>query len=212
MFAAVCLVGLCRGSAALAEAEDTSASSYDDCTRIELDLEAAAGALTDEEKIALMDREFYESLARFDRCQASFSSDDGGGSDGGGSDGGGSDGGGSDGGQGGGVQSVPSASVSGTDPEKASEEEPKEGREPGTPAVQPATAEHSSTPRDNGKTPDDIPPANNDDIIARGLREVAENEKNPEEREKLWNEYRKYKNLPVKEAPSEERPAPKQSR
>jgi hypothetical protein len=41
--------------------------------------------------------------------------------------------------------------------------------------------------------PPDIPDAHDDDIVARQLREAAENEKDPALREKLWEEYRKYK-------------------
>ncbi len=41
--------------------------------------------------------------------------------------------------------------------------------------------------------PDDIPDARDDDIIARQLREAAMQEQDPELREKLWEEYRKYK-------------------
>jgi hypothetical protein len=47
-----------------------------------------------------------------------------------------------------------------------------------------------------GKTapPPDIPDGKDDDIVARQLREAAENEQDPQLREKLWEEYRKYKN------------------
>ena len=50
--------------------------------------------------------------------------------------------------------------------------------------------------RQAGKTsmPADIPDGKDDDIVARQLREAAENEQDPELREKLWEEYRKYKN------------------
>lgn len=41
--------------------------------------------------------------------------------------------------------------------------------------------------------PPDIPDGKDDDIVARQLREAAENEQDPELREKLWDEYRKYK-------------------
>ena len=41
--------------------------------------------------------------------------------------------------------------------------------------------------------PDDIPDAKDDDIIARQLREAAMQEEDPELKEKLWDEYRKYK-------------------
>ena len=42
--------------------------------------------------------------------------------------------------------------------------------------------------------PDDIPDAKDDDIIARQLREAAMQEDDPQLKEKLWEEYRKYKN------------------
>ena len=41
--------------------------------------------------------------------------------------------------------------------------------------------------------PDDIPDAKDDDIIARQLREAAMQEEDPVLKEKLWEEYRKYK-------------------
>jgi len=43
--------------------------------------------------------------------------------------------------------------------------------------------------------PDDIPAAKDDDIIARQLREAAQQETDPELKEKLWDEYRKYKGI-----------------
>jgi hypothetical protein len=48
-----------------------------------------------------------------------------------------------------------------------------------------------------GKKPDDIPDADNDDVIASQIRLAAEIEQDPVKKEKLWNEYRKYKGLPV---------------
>ncbi|MDP6374586.1 MAG: hypothetical protein QF921_17565 [Pseudomonadales bacterium] len=44
-----------------------------------------------------------------------------------------------------------------------------------------------------GPVPDDIPDARDDDIIARQLREAAMQETDPELKEKLWEEYRRYK-------------------
>ena len=49
----------------------------------------------------------------------------------------------------------------------------------------------------NGVRPEDIPVADNDDAIAAQIRLAAEIEKDPVKKEKLWNEYRKYKGLPV---------------
>jgi hypothetical protein len=50
-----------------------------------------------------------------------------------------------------------------------------------------------------GPVPQDIPSADGDDVVARQLREAAMREIDPVLREKLWNEYRRYKGLPVKE-------------
>lgn len=41
--------------------------------------------------------------------------------------------------------------------------------------------------------PPDIPSGDDDDVVARQIREAAMNEDDPELREKLWEEYRKYK-------------------
>jgi hypothetical protein len=43
--------------------------------------------------------------------------------------------------------------------------------------------------------PEDIPSGESDDIIARQIREAAISEKNPKLKEKLWEEYRKYKGV-----------------
>ena len=51
----------------------------------------------------------------------------------------------------------------------------------------------------NGVKPKDIPSAdNNDDAIAAQIRLAAEIEKDPVKKQKLWNEYRKYKGQSVK--------------
>ena len=55
---------------------------------------------------------------------------------------------------------------------------------------------NSSGAMKNGKIPEDIPDAKNDDALAAQIRYAAENEKDPEKRKQLWNEYRKYKGLP----------------
>lgn len=43
--------------------------------------------------------------------------------------------------------------------------------------------------------PADIPSGNDDDVVARQLREAAMREPDPAVREKLWDEYRKYKGI-----------------
>ncbi len=51
----------------------------------------------------------------------------------------------------------------------------------------------------NGKLPEDIPNDNNDDVLAQQIKNAALNEKDPEKQKKIWNEYRKYKNLPLED-------------
>lgn len=66
---------------------------------------------------------------------------------------------------------------------------------------QTAKAEHaanSTIDRDGNaspSTPADIPSGADDDVVARQLREAAEAETDPVVKEKLWDEYRKYKNI-----------------
>jgi hypothetical protein len=45
------------------------------------------------------------------------------------------------------------------------------------------------------RTPDDIEVMIDDDIVAKQLREAALAEEDPELRERLWEEYRKYKGM-----------------
>jgi hypothetical protein len=50
-----------------------------------------------------------------------------------------------------------------------------------------------TTPGSPPPDPDDIPDGQDDDIVARQLREAATSEQDPELKEKLWDEYKKYK-------------------
>jgi hypothetical protein len=43
--------------------------------------------------------------------------------------------------------------------------------------------------------PEDIPDGRNDDVVARQIREAAMKEPDPELRERLWDEYRRYTGL-----------------
>ena len=51
----------------------------------------------------------------------------------------------------------------------------------------------------NGKTPDDIPDADNDSVFEAQIRAAAMAETDPDTKKNLWNEYRRYKGLPEKE-------------
>ena len=53
--------------------------------------------------------------------------------------------------------------------------------------------EGNTPARSHSRVPPDLADAKGDDIIARQLREAAMKEDDPELREKLWDEYRKYK-------------------
>ena len=50
--------------------------------------------------------------------------------------------------------------------------------------------DHSNTA---AVVPEDIPTGDDDDVVARQIREAAMREKDPELQERLWEEYRKYK-------------------
>lgn len=88
---------------------------------------------------------------------------------------------GSSGGETGGSEGVPGAEQGGSDT-------------PGGPIGMPRASSSPPPPvASAGDIPDDIPDAKDDDIIARQLREAAMNETDPELKEKLWDEYRRYK-------------------
>ena len=57
----------------------------------------------------------------------------------------------------------------------------------------PAPANRPAPPMPQGEAPEDIADAQDDDIVARQLREAALAEPDPVLREKLWEEYRRYK-------------------
>ena len=51
----------------------------------------------------------------------------------------------------------------------------------------------------NGKTPDDIPDADNDSVFEAQIRAAAMAETDSDTKKNLWNEYRRYKGLPEQE-------------
>jgi len=51
----------------------------------------------------------------------------------------------------------------------------------------------------NGRIPEDIPFDDNDDVLAQQIKNAALKERDPEKQKKIWNEYRKYKNLPIED-------------
>ena len=69
-----------------------------------------------------------------------------------------------------------------------------------TPAENKTGAQTEATEQDvtltNGKTPDDIPDADNDSVFEAQIRAAAMAETDPDTKRNLWNEYRRYKGLP----------------
>lgn len=144
--------------------------------------------LTRSEKLALMEQAFYASLLKFEDCNISSSSSSK--SSGSGSSGSPSENGAS--------PSLSSQTLQGS--EKITEPEVIEGITNRSDNVSDQLETGSSevgitSSATNGSVPEDIPPAENDDVLAAQIRIAAEAEADPETRKKLWNEYRKYKGM-----------------
>ena len=168
--------------------------------------------LTREERVALLDQAFFDSLARFERCSngsATSAAKGGSGADGGGAQAGqgteqaGQDGGGAE------QASVPSNSVSGTESDgegtgqgsvtshSVSGVEVQQGAATGAGDQEAGSAIGQGGPVPTNRAPPaDIPSADNDSILEAQIRSAALAETDPEIQARLWNEYRKYKNLP----------------
>lgn len=89
------------------------------------------------------------------------------------------------------VESVPAQGVQGTEPRRSGE------------TATAATKAARASPPGSGKIPDDIPGPDNDSVLAAQIRRAAMEETDPRLQAELWNEYRRYKGLPVKPLPGE---------
>ena len=156
--------------------------------------------ITREEKIVQMDQALFESLSNYDICQNQSQGIRKGNADVeeelfslGGSD-----------------QSVPSNDMSGGETSKSvsglikknkslsnaeNKNQPGQISQSGAAAIVPGTFLNINS---NGMTPEDIPSADNDSVLQAQIRNAAINEKDPNTKEKIWNEYRNYKGLPQK--------------
>ncbi len=195
-----CLIGHFCIFQSLVSAEESIEESID-CTEVKVDYVDDA-SLTREERLRRMDEAFFESLNRFELCQEAKEKGQAAASAPASADGGS---GGSDGEAGtSGEESVASTQMSGT--ETPQEYPPAEGFEALEPKPLQSSQEMDETTSKtggnvklaNGKTPDDIPSAENDDALAAQIRHAAENEPDPVKSRQLWNEYRKYKGLATK--------------
>ncbi len=66
----------------------------------------------------------------------------------------------------------------------------------GAKIIEPTTEDKTTqgdTSKPGGRIPPDIPDGRDDDVVARQIREAAQAETDPALREKLWEEYRRYK-------------------
>lgn len=198
-----------------------------DCNKVQIDY-SNDPTLTREERIRRMDKAFYDSLEKFKLCQDEMAqSGTAGGGAGGGGNGsngnevgsaqGGESGQSADAGQSGSAsseaktgesteQSTASSTMSGS-----TSQHDKTGGEQ-TDRQNSGTQTHSTTNQTNtgnrtkgvqhtaagGQRPTDIPPSDNDSALAAQIRYAAEKETDPVKKAQLWNEYRKYKGLPLK--------------
>jgi hypothetical protein len=149
--------------------------------------------LTKAEKLILMDRELLRSLSKFDDCKASqinsSSSGDNSSSDGLGQNTGGG--------------SVASSDMSGTEKPTTQVHSSNVDGDVTSTALSDSMRETKkdgyesqlNLPQsaDNGKTPEDLIDADNDSVLQAQIRQAAVDEKDPQVRARLWNEYRKYK-------------------
>jgi hypothetical protein len=177
-----------------------------DCTKVHVDY-SNDPTLTREERLRLMDQAFSQSVHRFELCQAAAKAKAkpaaGAGNNGGNGDG-------AENGTGlnsahSGPQkdgmspggSVASSTMSGTEVGKTSQEIPaadgiesgKTASLPGSQALDEAIRQSSkNSTLANGKLPDDIPSAKNDDALAAQIRCAAGNEADPVKSVQLWSQ------------------------
>ena len=151
------------------------------------------------ERIEEMDKAFFESVNRFELCNLSNQSNGSGSANGlaqaantGSGDGGG---------DGPGVDSTANSTMKGTEKKPESETKSEKANDSdlsdNTSNEAPENTENNQGYRPNGAKPENIPSADNDDVIAAQIRLAAEIEQDPVKKKKLWNEYRKYKGMPT---------------
>lgn len=174
-----------------AQAQSAQGTVETDCTDTTVDY-SNTEAMTQAEKIAAMDRALNQSLNKYDACVTETSNQSGANGGSGGSDGNGS---GSGQGEGTQAQSTEASGISGTNTPPPTQSATTTAEEQSEDAKTQTVQQQSLA---NGKIPEDIPPENNDDILAQRIRSAAENETDPGKQARLWNEYRKYKGLPQK--------------
>ena len=170
----------------------SAAFAADPAERLQLNCEIAETskapemAETESERTERLFNDFEYALLMFDRClevatdsvQSSSSSADGGGG----------------GGEAGGEAADDESALSGSESE--SEASDKSQSTADTPnSAKGGMTQQDSTPIFTNPAPEGVGDGNDDDVVAKQLREAAMAEQDPIVREKLWDEYRKYKGI-----------------
>jgi len=200
------LLALFNAGNALAQVQEhRSLSDANDCPNITVDY-ANNPNLTQQEKIELMDKALFHSLNKYKGCQNIHSRDAGGGKAGDRGANGTQSGAGGGAGNGKSKSSTASSEMSGTQAPVAQETSTGSSSETLSNKTETNTAPvgknnqgriQNKYVRGSGKIPDDIPEVDNDSILEAQIRQAAIDETDPAIKAKLWNEYRKYKGLPV---------------
>jgi len=194
----VVLLAFLNAEHALAQGNNTHAV-IDDCSDISVDYKNNS-KLTQQEKIERMDQALSHSLNQYEGCQRRQTNAATGGNGAGNSQNG------SNGSEGsnGTASSTASSDMSGTETpatQQASTGDMSDNAiTPGPESVNIDQAEAVRNPQNTGtgKIPDDIPSVDNDSVLEAQIRHAAMIETDPVIKEKLWNEYRKYKGLPAR--------------
>lgn len=218
------LGALVAGLVAAAPGALAEGLSERDCAPRAIGVADSGEPLTREERLARLDQALDASLARFEEClnesDSYTASGAGSGAGGGGGGGGAGSGSGAGGGGGGAVaatgvsgsgqpskdaptgeEAVAARSVAG--PESRKPAEPQAADEQTATLTRESDAEPDDESLASGAPPKDIPPGNNDSVLAAQIRKAALEQEDPVKRARLWNQYRNLKGLPEKPVPSE---------
>ena len=176
--AVLCIVLTCFLLIGTTRAEDAKPP---DCEPRAIDFDAGEKQLTSAERVALMEAAFYESLARFDECQTTAHGDASA--------------------RGGDVESVAATNVRGPEVEESDEgpEAETRDRQSNNDIKGAVVGADKRDAIENGKIPEDIPDGDNDSVLEAQIRLAAIRETDPVIQARLWNQYRQYKGLPVKD-------------
>ncbi len=193
-----------------------------DCSQISVDYENHAN-LTQQERIELMDQALLRSLNKYEGCQnIQKNAASGGGSGGSAGAQAGTENGDGDGSSGSSGKSTASAistastSMTGseTPAEQAMANDDASDTNAGSGKSDQAASQNTDSTdqqagvmnqqankriKGSGRVPGDIPPVDNDSILEAQIRQAAMSETDPAIKAQLWNEYRKYKSLPLKQ-------------